>query len=224
MMHVNNSHAPPADMAQIAKDAGANKYLIEQAKAYRCPLCAAEARAGARRHAALPLRARYFNAVVMLDHGLLILERPGEGQLKLLCLGMIDSFSMFSRVFVVPNGSSAAAYAAAQRGWIEPYGAPRRIFHDSAATFTSKEWGTLWGRNGTLVTCSAAEAPWQHGKIEIFWRIFKRAARIAWREFASFPNVTPEEVIASVNQSRNDLSRTSAGISPSELVFGITPK
>ena len=79
MMHVNNSHATPGDMVQIAKDAGANKYLIEQARAYRCPLCAAEARAGQRRHAALPLRARYFNAVVMWDLGLLILERAGEG-------------------------------------------------------------------------------------------------------------------------------------------------
>ena len=142
----------------------------------------------------------------------------------MLCLGIIDSWSTFAQVVVINDGSASAVFAAAQRGWVQTLGAPVRIFHDAAAAFRGVEWGQLWSQLGTMVCCSAAEAPWQHGAIEIFWRVFRRALRVTWMTYADHPKATPEDAIRHTVNARNDLGRLSIGVSPSMLVLNRMPK
>jgi hypothetical protein len=160
-LHVANGHLSGADMSQAVRDAGGSEALVRMAKRYVCPQCQIEQKVANRRHSNLPIRARHFNAVVVLDLGVVHLDRPGETQQKVLLLGMIDSWSMFSQVFLLQDGSTSAVTAAAQRGWLQPFGAPRRIFHDSAAAFRGADWGQcmeLW---------SAAAQPRHRGSMEL---------------------------------------------------------
>ena len=66
-LHVTNAHLPPSEMAQAVRDAGGKAELIREALKYRCPLCDSEKRVGQRRHSNLPMRARCFNSVVVVD-------------------------------------------------------------------------------------------------------------------------------------------------------------
>ena len=61
-------------------------------------------------------------------------------QIKIVLPGMIDAYANLSVVEIVTDGSTATAFAAAERGWIVPYGAPVRIWHDRASIFNSAEW------------------------------------------------------------------------------------
>ena len=126
-----------------------------------------------------------FNASVVLDVATMQLTRPGQEDITINVLGMIDSWSLFAQAFVIKGETSAVCFETAQRGWIAPFGAPLRIFHDAAAAFRSPTWGEAWGRHGTMVCVSAAEAPWQHGSIEVFWRTLRRALRLTWRDLAA---------------------------------------
>ena len=122
------------------------------------------------------------------------------------------------------NEQVLTCYTAAKRGWIQPYGAPIRIFHDAVSAFKGTVWGELWGRHGTFVSCSAAEAPWQHGSIEVFWRVLRRALRLTWMSFADNPQATPEDALVHTINARNDIGRLVIGVSPSQLVLNRQPR
>ncbi len=132
-LHVANGHLASADMVQAIKDAGGFDALLRLADPFVCPQCQIERRVANRKHSSLPLHTRHFNAIVVLDLGVANLDRPSEDQKELLLLGMIDTWSMFSLVFVLVDASTESVTAAAQRGWIAPFGSPHRVFHDSAA-------------------------------------------------------------------------------------------
>ena len=96
-LHVANAHIPPSEMAQSVKDAGGSAELVRAALKYECPLCNAERKQGQRRHSALPLRARYFNSVVVLDCATILLQRPDSEDSSIHVFGMIDSWSMLAQ-------------------------------------------------------------------------------------------------------------------------------
>ena len=75
-----------------------------------------------------------------------------------------------------------------------------------------------------MVCVSAAEAPWQHGSIEVFWRTLRRALRLTWRDLAAQPQVTVEEVLTLSINARSDLGRLSIGVSPTQLVLNRQPR
>ena len=156
-LHVGNGHMPPSEMQQVVRDAGGSQALCKAAREYSCPLCNIDKPLQARRKSSLPLRARFFNNVVLTDLAFVTLEREGSPPLKCVVIAFNDLFSTYARAFILDRQTSAAAFDAAQRGWISPYGAPHRVYHDSALNFKSEHWALKWGRYGTVVTTSAAE-------------------------------------------------------------------
>ena len=73
------------------RDAGGSKELIRQALRYKCPLCESEKRLGQRSCSILPIRARHFNAVVVMDVATILLQRLDSPDVTIKVLGMIDS-------------------------------------------------------------------------------------------------------------------------------------
>jgi len=211
-------------MATALRDAAASAVLQREALRFTCPSCDHERRPGARWRGSIPLRIRIFNSCVILDFCTIVLQRPGDPDARMLLLVAIDALSSLLQGWNLKGGTTQDAIEALDRGWCAPFGCPSRVYHDNALSFVSEEWLRWCGVHGILVSTSAAEAPWEHGRVERVVRVLRRALRATWRGFSRWKDATPERALRMVVEARNDLARTSAGTSPYLHGLGIRPR
>ena len=221
--HVGCAHASPSEMAQAIKDGGGSRHLIRMALQFVCAQRDAEMNPRGRHRASLPLQARFFGAVVILDIVDILLERLGADPVKIHILVVIDSYSSWAMARILEEFTTAACLEAVL-AWFSIFGGPRAVYHDNALNFTSAGWTDFMSRWGVLVTTTAAQAPWQHGRIDSFIRRLRRKIRACWKSFSRWPEATPAEVIWYAVTCGNELTRTAAGVSPNILVTGAQPK
>ena len=221
--HVGCAHASPSEMAQAIKDGGGSRHLVCMALEFVCAQCDAEMKPCGRHRASLPLQARFFGAAVILDIADILLERAGAEAVKVHVLVMIDSYSSWAMARILEEFTTTACLEAVL-AWFSVFGGPRAVYHDNALNFTSVEWTDFMSRWGVLVATTAAQAPWQHGRIEKFIRRLRRKIRACWKSFSRWPTATPSEVIWYSVTCGNELTRTAAGVSPNILVTGAQPK
>jgi len=193
---------------------------VRAAARFKCILCEKDRTPLARMKSSLPIRVRVFNFMVILDFGLIILQRPGADLIRMLVLFAIDAFTSYAAAWKLKNGSTQAAVEAFEQGWCQPFGSPHRVYHDNALALKSRGWLSWCKRHGVLVLSSATEAPWQHGAVENLIRTIRRATRATWRGLAQWPDSRPEEALRLTVQGRNELARTGSGEAPGALVFG----
>ena len=222
--HVGTHHASPAEMAQAIEDAGGSKSLCRLALQYKCPICAVDEMPGSRARSAIPLAARSFNSVLIIDVVDIKLERQDTPQVSLYVLVCVDAFSSYGMGFVLEDLHSATILRHLVDGWFSTFGAPRRLYSDGFLSFISTEWHDAMARWGVLATTSAAHAPWQHGKVEVYNQRVRRFARAVWRSLGAHPDVTPKETIQLTFQGRNEMDLTAAGVPPCQAALGYRPR
>ncbi|OLQ04352.1 hypothetical protein AK812_SmicGene12587 [Symbiodinium microadriaticum] len=217
-LHIGLGHCGQAEFIQHLKDAGADSWLVEQARRFSCPVCEAHKPPEARRIAGGP-KPRSFNSVLTIDTLDLTLERDSV-QYRIFLLTAVDAATSFSRAFALRSGDAQEAVATLQRGWVEAYGAPEYIYCDPDTIFRSEHFAQYLTRNAVVERLSAAQAPHQHGQVERFHRTLRQQAQ---KVFESERSCTPYEAVVHVVQARNELMRVE-GVSPAVLVFGKLPR
>ena len=95
--HIGTAHGSPAEMAQAIRDAGGSRYLQRLAITFKCAICAIDALPRGRYHAVLPIRARFFNAVIIIGVGDVEFKRIGVPTFTKHLLFIVDSFAVYSR-------------------------------------------------------------------------------------------------------------------------------
>ena len=153
-------------MVQILRDAVAAGPLVDVARNLECPLCLALKRPRTARSVNLPLKATRFNEVVHMDFFSITVQNDNGPHRRYTLLSMMDEWAGFAQAFVLESGTAAEAKKALQQGWFKPYGAPKILHCDPDTVFRSEEMRRAIQRYCAQLRTTAAESPWQHGRIE----------------------------------------------------------
>eukprot|EP00971_Amphidinium_carterae_P199340 3955818-Amphidinium_carterae.2 len=217
-LHEHLGHASNAEMQILLRNAGASSWVLRVLKDFHCVACSSHA-PPARRPRASPHQAENFNEQVQLDVVYIDLQRDDPNQpnnqlkLTITVLCIIDTFSSFCQLFVLPD-VSAKSVAVCLEDWCSHYGPPRSTWSDNA--FTGEEWLEVCNKWAIAPETSAAHSPWQHGKVERFNQVIRKSAQALFLQ----SSLSPEETIKHVASARNQVARSPSGISSSALVLG----
>ena len=222
--HIGTAHSSPAEMAQAIKDAGGSAMLQRMALQFQCAICDVDKLDRARHRSALPLHARSFNMILLIDVVDIELERIESPVIKVNLLFAADAWSSFALAWMLDSFTAEHLAETLIKGWFAIFGAPRKVFSDNAVAFVSKHFTERLGRWGTLLTTSAVAAPWQHGRLDRLIQRRRHCIRALWKTFARWPEALPEEIVTQSMTAGNELSMLDSGVSPYQLVFGSNPR
>ena len=219
-LHTNLGHPSLKDLIRILKHSRASDLAVQRAAALRCSVCANQQRPAA----PLPSNAsvvRDFNEVVGLD----IKYLPGwQPQQKIPCVNCVDmatSLQIMTPIFKRETGEIIVD--SFRDRWIAWAGPPQKLVLDPSQPNLSASFGEFCNNNGVDVQQTAAEAPWQIGKVERHGAWFQR---ILARVIDEMQPKDEREWLSCVfqAQSAKNTLLTEAGASPYQLVFGRNPR
>ena len=181
-LHLGAAHATNAEMVNVLQKAGASRELIRRALIFRCAFCEAFKRAKPHHAASLRMVIR-FGDQVMMD--LFIVElRRGDVQTRANFLTCIDTATTLVVIKAIDGKIDAAQLTTFLRdGWFHFYGPPGELFVDLEGAFQSDEFGQFCMRHRVVLRTIAAEAPWQHGRVEVAQRTLRPHLMTAWATF-----------------------------------------
>ena len=152
------------------------------------------------------------------------LERLESPRVKIQVLVAPDAFTSYGLGWILDSLSSREILTSLVKGWFSVFGSPRRVFSDGAKSLVSEEWHDAMVRWGVVATTSAAQAPWQHGKVEVYIRRVRRFIRAVWRSLGPWPDVSPQECVSLTFSGRNEMDQITEGVSPSQAALGYRPR
>ena len=192
--------------------------VLEAVRQFRCDICDALTPPGSHRVSSNH-QPQHFNELIRLDLFFVTLTRDGKDPLKVAVLTVLDVAAGFVALHLAGSPSSETVSAALGGGWFRFYGPPTEIYADADGAWTSASFEQFLNRYGVQLRTSAAEAPWQHGKIERLQRNLRRSLKAAY----AGADYSVEEALIWVAQARNDLSRVN-GAEPAFRVLGRRPR
>ena len=187
--HVVTHHATPTEMAQAIRDAGGSKMLIRLAQRSKCVVCDIDSMPKSHAKSTLPLAARSFNSVAIIDVMDVALVRLESPPIKIQILVAVDAFTSYGFGWIIDSVTSRGLLSSLVKGWFSVFGSPRRVYSDGAKPLVSEGWHDTMVRWGVVATSSgalAAQAPWQHGKVAVYIRRVRRFIRAVWRTLAPY--------------------------------------
>ena len=176
---VGCTHASPSEMAQAIKDHGGSRNLVRMALQF---VCAQLMRRGDEPSWTTPCGSPSPGALGLWSFSTspvrILLDRIGAEAVKvhILILVMTGSYPSWAMARILDEFTTTACLEAVL-AWFSIFGGPRAVYHDNALNFTSAEWTDFMSRWGVLVTMTAAQAPWQHGRVDNFIRRLRRKIR-----------------------------------------------
>ncbi len=138
-------------------------------------------------------------------------------------LSVMDEWSGFAQAFVLESGTAAEAKRVLQQSWFKPHGAPKILYCDPDTVFRSEEMRRVIQRYCAQLRTTAAESPWQHGRIERWHQTMRRMVQATYRGLTNPNAYSIEDVVEQCVHTRNDHTRV-RGVSPYVLVFGSHPR
>ena len=220
--HVGMGHASRGEMEQALRDAGAVQELVMATRRLDCPICDSLKPPATARVTALPMKTRSFNECVVLQVDFVEIKlRRGITMVSATFLSVIDTWSRYAQLFHLTDHTAATAIETLGKDWCKPFGKPKFYLVDPELAFRSEEFTAWLQRTGQMMMSTAAEAPHQHGAVESFHRVFRRALLAAWKH--ADPGASPGEMADYIVAQRNDTVRV-AGVCPSILALGHIPR
>jgi hypothetical protein len=218
-LHVGTAHSSPMDMATLLKRAGASREVVRRAKLFKCLSCAALKTVKAHATASTHMFTKFGDQVCM-DVFFATLTRGGvETRIEILTL--LDSATAYVKIIVLHGRLTWQKLTGILRdGWFRWFFPPGELFVDLEGPFRSEEFARFCELHRTVIRSNAAEAPWQHGKVENAQRTLRAHLLTTWAGFDE--HATVEDLCNHVANARNDLLKVD-GYSPNFAVLGRPP-
>ena len=222
--HVGPHHATPTEMAQGIRDGGGSRMLVRLALQFKCTICDIDGMPKSHVKSTLPLAARSFNSTVITNMMDVELERLESPRVKIQVLVAVDAFTSYGLGWVLDSLSSREILTSLMKGLCSVFGSLRRAFSDGAKSLVSEEWHDAMVRWGVVATTSAAQAPWQHGKVDAYIRRVRRFVKAVWRSLGPWPDVSPQECVSLTFSGRSEMDQITEGVTPSQAALEYRPR
>eukprot|EP00435_Cladocopium_sp_Y103_P061236 s2072_g22.t2 len=218
-LHINLGHPGSQHLVRLLKHGGASQRAQELAKELQCAQCLANAKPSPALPAQ-PERITVFNQRIGIDVKWLTGWSVNQ---KIASLNIVDYASSFQ--IVVPlfeRPTSENLRKVVQERWISWAGQPSEIICDPHRVNLSDVLTTPQELSGSTIHVTAADAPYQLGKVEVHGGWFNQVLEKTIHEFS--PN-TKEAWLECVSAAhcKNELIQV-YGMTPAQFLFGRNPK
>ena len=177
-----------------------------------CPTCLIHRKAKSKPKVSAPM-AQDFNDTVCMD----LKVWPKH---KVIILYIIDMFSRFTAVFIVPDKKPESIIKPFLESWIlTRFGAPRSILVDNGGEFVNKKMNYLCQNFNIRMFTTAGYSPYQNGLCE---RNYSTVDEIIDKMMTSGRYTNVRLALGAAISAKN-IRITSLGFSPFQMVFGTNP-
>ena len=212
--HNNLGHPSKERFLHMLKSANASPQAIKLAKSFKCSVCESMS-PPVSHNVSKHKRAEVFNEQIMMD----TFDLPLQQGKKVVMLNICDEGTGMQLCVPLWKGKKAEHVRDAYRkNWKRWAGVPTRVLTDGGTEFD----GVVqegFEMDGSVVTKTAAYAPWQNGVTERHGGIWKQAFNKAAEEVQPTTKRELRELMDQVNHARNSLCRKH-GYAPYQHVFG----
>ena len=226
-VHVNTGHPPLERFLRAMKAAGAHAHVLAYIKKeFRCDECDVRHGPSVRRKAQLP-RTFAFNQLIGVDFFYVAYGGRQVPFLNVVCLGTSFQIAVRGPTSQTAHGgtiASGTAWNLLLTTWIRHYGAPQLVMCDSGLEFKG-----LFERGleqmGILQHVIHPESPWENGKVERHggWLKSKLEKELQAGQSVITSAEDLDELVAALTSTKNNWLNK-GGFTPSQLVFGATPR
>lgn len=214
--HVNLGHPSKEKFLNMLKTAGASEQTLKVAKELKCDVCLA--RHPPNLHPVVNTkRAEGFNQQISMDVFDVDLSYPKVKKLKMLNI-LCEGTGLQMVVPLWKGASSDQVRKAYRKFWLRWAGSPKRVHTDGGPEFDGS-CQTGFDRDGSHVTKSAAEAPWQNSRCEKAGGLWKDVFYRACEDCIPRTREEYNELFDKVSEARNSMMRKH-GFAPYQHVFG----
>lgn len=161
-LHANLGHPSVADLQRFLRAAGVEQEMLDAVEWIRCSACAQSARPRVHRTTRVPPTDVQFNDQLLVDCCQLK-DVNGKG-FWFLCV--LDRATMYHTIDILDNHSPEVLIRSFDNIWKNSFGAPKEVTIDQERGFIGPGFSEALMQDGTLVSSTAGQAHWQHGKIE----------------------------------------------------------
>ncbi|OLP99061.1 hypothetical protein AK812_SmicGene18412 [Symbiodinium microadriaticum] len=215
-LHQNLGHPQQDDLVRHLRLAGCEGDVLKAAKSMRCQVCEANAAPKVARPSTLP-HLYDWNDTLGID----LFYAHDANDEKHTFLSVVDFGTTYHLATKVDGASADDIEAKFNEMWVVPFGPPKSVAID-LETGLQAALGRLCDWHGIGVRSVATQSHWQAGMVErqqAWWKS-------VWERVVYQLTVGDDEVAIAasiVNSAKNELRRR-CGYSPSQWVFGKSPR